>query len=116
MVSRTVVGAHYGLRDFLAQRITAVIMAGYSILFLGLLLLAGAPASQQQWQDLFAPHWMRFATLLFFLSLFWHAWIGMRDIFMDYVKPTGLRLACHVAVIMLLIAYAGWAIQILWSA
>lgn len=114
MVRRTPVGAHYGVRDFLAQRITAVIMAGYSILFVGL-LLAEAPGSQQAWRELFAPQWMRLATLLFFLSLFWHAWIGMRDIFMDYVKPTGLRLACHVVAIALLIAYAAWAIQILWS-
>jgi succinate dehydrogenase / fumarate reductase membrane anchor subunit len=114
MVRRTVVGAHYGLRDFLAQRITAVLMTIYSVLFAGLLVVHG-PASQQDWRALFAPQWMRLATLLFFLSLFWHAWIGMRDIFMDYIKPTGLRLACHVAAIVLLIAYAGWAIQILWS-
>jgi succinate dehydrogenase / fumarate reductase membrane anchor subunit len=39
----------------------------------------------------------------------------MRDIFMDYVKPTGVRVACHAAAILLLIAYAAWAIQILWS-
>ena len=103
------------LRDFLAQRITAVVMAIYTVLFVAL-LLARVPASQEDWQALFAPQWMRLATLLFFLSLFWHAWIGMRDIFMDYVKPTGVRLACHVAAILVLIAYAGWAIQILWSA
>jgi succinate dehydrogenase / fumarate reductase, membrane anchor subunit len=114
MVRRTVVGAHYGLRDFLVQRITAVIMALYSIVFVGL-LLTNAPASHEAWRALFAPQWMRLATLLFFLSLFWHSWIGMRDIFMDYIKPTGVRLACHVVVIVLLIAYGGWAIQILWS-
>ncbi|MFS2105319.1 succinate dehydrogenase, hydrophobic membrane anchor protein, partial [Ralstonia sp. Ralssp135] len=28
---RLVVGAHYGLKDFLAQRVTAVIMAVYTV-------------------------------------------------------------------------------------
>ena len=31
MVNRTVTGAHYGLRDWLAQRVTAVIMAVYTV-------------------------------------------------------------------------------------
>ena len=64
---------------------------------------------------MFAPQWMRLATLLFFLSLFWHAWIGMRDILMDYVSSTAARLGLQVVVILLLVAYAAWAVQILWS-
>ncbi len=39
---------------------------------------------------------IKFLTFLFFVSLFYHAWIGVRDIWMDYVKPTGLRLTLHV--------------------
>ena len=57
---------------------------------------------------------MRFATLLFFVGLFLHAWVGMRDILMDYVKPTGLRLALQVVVIAMLVGAAGWAVEILW--
>jgi succinate dehydrogenase / fumarate reductase membrane anchor subunit len=114
VVRRELVGAHYGPRDFLAQRVTALIMAVYVLVFMAVLLVR-SPASHEEWRAMFSPQWVRLATLVFFLSLFWHAWIGMRDIFMDYIKPTGLRLACHVATILLLIAYAGWAIQILWS-
>ena len=55
------------------------------------------------------------ATLLFVAGLLWHAWVGMRDILMDYVKPVGLRLALQVADDRWLVGYAGWAIQILWS-
>jgi succinate dehydrogenase / fumarate reductase membrane anchor subunit len=43
-----------------------------------------------------------------------HAWVGMRDILMDYIKPTGLRLALEVLVILVLVGCAGWAVQILW--
>jgi succinate dehydrogenase / fumarate reductase membrane anchor subunit len=57
---------------------------------------------------------MRVATLLFAVSLAWHAWVGVRDIFMDYVKPDGLRLALHVLVALVLAAYLGWSVEILW--
>ena len=62
-----------------------------------------------------SQQWMRLASLLFLLALFWHAWIGLRDIFMDYVKPAGLRLALLVGVVLLLVGYALWSVQILWS-
>ena len=57
---------------------------------------------------------MKFITFLFFLSLFFHAWVGIRDIWMDYVKPTSVRLTLHVLTLLALIGYAGWAAQILW--
>jgi succinate dehydrogenase / fumarate reductase membrane anchor subunit len=115
MVKRIVVGAHYGLRSFLAQRITAVAMGLYTLLILGVLLVA-PPAHYGDWKALFAHQWMKLATFVFLASLFLHAWVGMRDIFMDYLKHTGWRLAAQVTVILLLTAYAGWSIQILWSA
>jgi succinate dehydrogenase / fumarate reductase membrane anchor subunit len=114
MVARVITGAHYGLKDWLVQRVTALIMAVYVVLFVGALLIC-PPSGYAQWRAMFEPQWMRLASLLFFLSLFWHAWIGMRDILMDYVKPTAVRLGLQVIVILLLVAYAAWAAQILWS-
>jgi succinate dehydrogenase / fumarate reductase membrane anchor subunit len=113
MVSRVVVGAHYGLRGWLVQRMSAIVMALYTLLFV-LALLVARPADHAGWRALFAQGWMRAATLLFFVSLFMHAWVGVRDILMDYIKPTGLRLALQVAVILVLVALAGWAVDILW--
>jgi succinate dehydrogenase / fumarate reductase membrane anchor subunit len=113
VVERVVVGARYGLRDWLAQRITAAIMAVYSVIVLAV-LIGGVPISYPVWKDLFAQGWMRVATLLFAASLAWHAWVGMRDILMDYVKPTGVRLALEVAVLLTLAGYLGWTVQVLW--
>jgi succinate dehydrogenase / fumarate reductase membrane anchor subunit len=59
---------------------------------------------------------MRFATLLFLFALFLHAWVGVRNIFMDYIKDTGVRLILYVLVIVALVAYGVWAVQILWGA
>lgn len=113
MVKRPIVGAHYGFRDWLAQRVTAIVMALYT-----LILLIGASTTPnmgyESWRALFASGFMRFATFVFFMSLFYHAWVGVRDIFMDYIKATGLRLFLHVVVIVALVGYAGWAAQIIW--
>ena len=113
MINRTVVGAHYGLKDWIIQRATAVIMAVYSTLMLAVLLIV-RPGTFEVWQGLFANGVIKFLTFLFFVSLFYHAWIGIRDIWMDYVKPAGLRLALHVVTALVLVAYVGWTLQILW--
>ncbi len=114
MVKREVVGAHYGLRDWLAQRITAIVMALYTILIV-VLLLSASELDYASWRQLFVPQWMKFATLLCLLSLYFHAWVGVRNIFMDYIKHSALRLALYGIVIAALIVYAAWSAQILWS-
>jgi succinate dehydrogenase / fumarate reductase, membrane anchor subunit len=113
VVARQVVGAHYGMRDWLAQRLTAVFMAVYT---LGILAIFASKGSFDYawWTALFAHGWMRVATLLFAFSLVWHAWVGARDILMDYVKPDGLRLTLEVLTLVLLAGYLGWTIQVLW--
>ena len=113
MVNRIVTGAHYGMRDWLAQRITGAIMAAYSVI-LAVVFFVGAPLTYGVWRDLFAQGWMRVATLLFAFSLAWHAWVGMRDILMDYVKPTAVRLSLEVGVLLVLALYLGWTVQVLW--
>lgn len=113
MVKRVLVGAHYGLKDWVIQRATALIMAVYSLILL-VALVAVQPNGYEEWRALFANGFMRFATFLFFVSLFYHVWIGIRDIWMDYVKPDGVRLLLMIATAAMLVGYAGWAIQILW--
>jgi succinate dehydrogenase / fumarate reductase membrane anchor subunit len=111
---RVVVGAHYGLLDWIAQRITAVVLAVYTVV-LGLSLLLMPEFSQPAWKALFSGTFIRVLTLLAMLALCWHAWIGVRDIYMDYIKPTAIRLSLQVVTIVLLVGYVIWAINILWS-
>ncbi|MEC5388174.1 succinate dehydrogenase, hydrophobic membrane anchor protein [Uliginosibacterium sp. H3] len=114
MVKRLVVGAHYGFNDWLLQRLTAVVMALYTVLFAVRVILLPS-YDVFSWYELFSgSFFMRFATFLFFMALFYHAWVGVRDIFMDYIKPISVRLALHTIVAFLLLGYAGWAAQILW--
>lgn len=112
-MNRKVVGAHYGLKDWIAQRATAVYMALYTVVF-AVCALTLPELSYEAWSGLFSNGVFKFLSFLFFLSVFYHAWIGVRDIWMDYVKPDGLRLVLHLITLFLLVGYAGWAAQILW--
>jgi succinate dehydrogenase / fumarate reductase, membrane anchor subunit len=114
MVNRIVTGAHYGLRDWLAQRFTAVVMAVYAF-FIMVYLLLQPSFGYDTWIELFSGNVMRTFSLLFLLSLFYHAWIGVRDIVMDYIKPASIRLLVHVLVILALVLYVIWSVQILWG-
>lgn len=114
MVNRVVTGAHYGLRDWLVQRITAAVMAVYCVVLAGYLLLVPR-LDYDIWTALYSSEAVRTFTLLFLMSLFYHAWIGIRDIVMDYVKPAGARLVIHVLVILALLLYTIWSVQILWG-
>ena len=111
---RLVVGAHYGLRDWLAQRITAIVMAIYTFTLL-FSFLTGQNFSYQGWSALFAQEWFKLFSLVTFVGLYYHAWVGMRDIWMDYVKPMGMRLTLQIATMLWLIACAAKTVQILWS-
>jgi succinate dehydrogenase / fumarate reductase, membrane anchor subunit len=110
---RLVVGAHYGFRDWLAQRVTAVLMALFTVALL-LQILIGGPMGYDKWAGIFSRQWMKVFTFVVIVSLLYHAWVGMRDIWMDYIKPVGLRLSLQVFTIVWLVGCAGWAIQVLW--
>ncbi|MES2688599.1 MAG: succinate dehydrogenase, hydrophobic membrane anchor protein [Pseudomonadota bacterium] len=111
---RLVVGAHYGLRDWLSQRITAALMALFTVLLLAQVIFSKGPIGYDQWAGIFSAQWMKVLTFTVILALLYHVWVGMRDIWMDYVKPVWLRLSLEVFTIVWLLACAGWGIQVLW--
>ncbi len=111
---RLVVGAHYGLRDWLSQRITAALMALFTLLLLAQLIFSKGPIGYDLWAGIFSAQWMKVLTFTVILALLYHVWVGMRDVWMDYVKPVWLRLSLEVFTIVWLLACAGWGIQVLW--
>jgi len=111
---RVVVGAHYGLRDWLAQRVTGLLMALFTVIVLAQVLFTKGAMGYDKWAGIFSTQWMKALTFCVIIALLYHAWIGMREIFMDYIKPALVRLALQVFSIVWLVACAGWAIQVLW--
>lgn len=111
---RIITGAHYGLKDWLVQRITAVLMLAY----IGLLVILTAvyqPESHEEFKILFSIQWVKIASLLFFAGLCWHAWVGIRNVLMDYVHPMPVRLTLQIMCIVALLGYLIWLLDILWS-
>jgi succinate dehydrogenase / fumarate reductase membrane anchor subunit len=109
---RLVVGAHYGLAGFIGQRVTSIVLTLW-IFLVGVSMLFG-PLSYDTWAALFAPLWMKIVTLIALFSLLYHAWIGMRNIWMDYIQPVWVRLSLETITILWLIACGVWSVQILW--
>ena len=115
---RLVVGAHYGTGEFIIQRVTAIILAVYTlVLLVGILTMTGF--TYAGWKNLFTftcfavPVGQMLATLAM-LSLAWHAWIGVRDIWMDYVGNVGVRLFLMVMTLLWLVGSVVYFINILW--
>lgn len=111
---KSTTGSHTGTGTWLLQRATALALA-FALPGLILYFLASVPLDFAGWQALFAPLWLRVLMLLTAVALALHAWVGMRDIFMDYVHPTGLRLALYLAVIVMLAGSVVWLAAILWG-
>ncbi|MGJ7502954.1 MULTISPECIES: succinate dehydrogenase, hydrophobic membrane anchor protein [Variovorax] len=112
---RIVVGAHYGLRDWLSQRITGGLMALFTIVLLAQLIFTRGPIGYDLWAGIFAAQWMKVLTFSVIIALLYHVWVGMRDVWMDYVQPVGIRLVLQIFTIVWLVGCAGWAIQVLWK-
>jgi len=111
---RIVVGAHYGLKDWLAQRITAVILASYAIILTITFFLSGNNGFLR-WSMIFQVFWVKIATLLATVAICYHAWVGVRDIWMDYIKPVSVRLALQIFTIVWLLICGIWVFEIMWK-
>jgi succinate dehydrogenase / fumarate reductase membrane anchor subunit len=111
---RIVVGAHYGLRDWLSQRVTAGLMALFTLLVLAQVLFSRGPIGYDKWAGIFSSQWMKVLTFTVIAALLWHVWVGMRDVWMYYVKPVWARLLLQIFTIVWLLGCAGWAVQVLW--
>ena len=101
-----------GLRPWLLQRITAVYLAAFFIFLLLHFALDPHP-DYDSWRAWVAQPLIAIAFAGFVLALLVHAWVGLRDVILDYIKPFGLRMLILTLVAFLLIASAFWALRVL---
>jgi succinate dehydrogenase / fumarate reductase, membrane anchor subunit len=102
------------LRGWLAQRITAALMAAFTLIVLLQVIFNKGTMGYDKWAGIFASQPMKVLTFVVILALAWHVLLGMKEIYMDYIKPVALRLALKVFTVIWLAGCAGWAIQVLW--
>jgi succinate dehydrogenase / fumarate reductase membrane anchor subunit len=98
-----------GLRAWLVQRATAVYLLGFILYFVAQFVLA-PPAGYGAWRSYVAQGWVGALVLGAFVALLLHAWIGLRDVMLDYVKPTAVRVVALPLVAGGLIAVGLWVL------
>ncbi len=101
-----------GLKAWLIQRLSAVYMLVYLIFFL-LSLIVKTPQGFPEWRGFMTAPAMSVATFLLFLLLLVHAWVGMRDVAMDYVRPFKARFTVLTLIALGLIAMGAWVLLVL---
>ena len=121
MVTQVVGLSRNGVSDWLIQRISAYILAAYTVVIVGYLVFGGK-INYSAWKGLFDTTWMQVFTMLALLSLIAHAWIGMWTIGTDYLRELQLgqaadrtRLVYLIGCVILLLIYLVWGVKILWG-
>lgn len=108
------VASQRGLREWFVQRVTAIVMGLYTLFVLGFFLVHPG-LSYLEWKSLYVQPWFKIASLIVFVSVLWHAWIGLWTVLTDYVKPFWMRLLLEIAIALLLIAYGIWSVLTLFQ-
>ncbi len=103
-----------GVRDWLIQRVTALVMAVYTFILVGYVVSADH-LSYEFWHGLFHSTTIRVFSFLVVLSIVFHAWIGLWTVLTDYIKNTALRLFLELITVLALLALLAWGVVILWS-
>jgi succinate dehydrogenase / fumarate reductase membrane anchor subunit len=114
MLIQLLTNKYPGMRLWLSQRLSAVIMATYIVLLI-IILAVQQPAGFDAWHTFVSPVWFQFITFLFFISLLIHAWLGVSDVFKDYIFNKKLRAVLQLIVDILLVIYLIWLSYILWN-
>lgn len=121
MVTNVTNFSRSGLYDWMAQRVSAVILAAYVVFLLGYVVL-NPNMGYAEWHGLFSNNAMRIFSLLTLVALSAHAWVGMWTISTDYLTPMALgkyatlvrflfQAACGIA----MFTFFAWGVQILWG-
>lgn len=120
MVTQVTSLGRNGVSDWLIQRVSAVVLAVYTLVLLGYLVFQDVDYAA--WKALFDQTWMQILTLLALISTCAHAWVGMWTVGTDYLREhtagrraNSMRLIYDVVCALVLLGYLLWGVQILWS-
>lgn len=103
-----------GSRDWIMQRISAVVLAVYAVVMVAFFLFNGS-VGYEQWVMFIMSMPMRLLSLLAIVALAVHAWVGMWTVFTDYIKSSGLRIVLQAAMIIAILVYLFWGVMIFWG-
>ena len=101
-----------GMKAWLIQRFSGIYIALVAVAIV-VIIGSAKPANYQQWTALFSDPWMQTALSIFIVTLLFHAWIGLRDIILDYIHPIWIKMIIMTAVVLMLVASGFWFLRAL---
>ena len=101
-----------GMWSWLIQRFSGIYIGLY-LLVLAALVISGGPLTAERWQGLFAAPWMQAAASVFIVALLFHAWIGLRDVVLDYIHPIAIKVPLLLLILGMLLASGYWFLRAL---
>lgn len=101
-----------GSRAWLVQRLSALYLLGF-LLYALVRLNADTPSTYDAWRAWIIAPGGSVAVLLLFIALLLHAWVGLRDVILDYVHSLALRGALLGLTAMGEIAVGAWVLVII---
>jgi succinate dehydrogenase / fumarate reductase membrane anchor subunit len=102
--------ASSGIRSWLLQRLSAVYIVGFLLVFL--IIWGGEPVNYFVWRAWVAHPLANVTLFLFLLALFAHAWVGGRDVVVDYVKSAAARYVLLIVFGLGLVGLTLWSLRI----
>ncbi|MAZ66536.1 MAG: succinate dehydrogenase, hydrophobic membrane anchor protein [Kangiellaceae bacterium] len=103
-----------GLHDWMIQRVSAVVLAAYTIFLLGY-LVCGPDVTYEAWREFFGCLYVKLFTLIAIAALAAHAWIGIWTVCTDYIKCSCIRMVVQSASIIACLVYVAWGALIVWG-
>lgn len=121
MVTQVLSLTRSGLADFVIQRVSAYILAAYTLCLLGF-FLQGEAITYESLTGFFYSTLMQVFSTLAALSIAAHAWVGMWTIGTDYLRPahiggaaTAIRFAYQIICLLALFVYLIWSFGLIWQ-
>ena len=119
MVTQVTSFSRNGLSDWLIQRVSSLILLAY-FLFIGVQI--GTGIDYTSWRALHDTTAMKVFTLLAIGAYVSHAWMGLWTVLTDYMTEymlgsigNVLRPVLQIGVVLALVVYAIWVIQVIWG-
>ena len=114
MVSNASALGRNGVHDFILFRATAIVLTLYIIYMVGFFAITG-DVTYEAWTGFFSSAFTKVFTLLALVSTLIHTWIGMWQVFTDYVKSTALRLGLQLLTVVALLVYVIYGFVVVWG-
>ena len=101
-----------GLNTWILQRLSALYLA-FFVIYLAYYFLCSAPLNYEEWRTWVTSPIASISILLFIVMVLIHAWVGIRDVIMDYVHNLAIRVTLFILIGFSILVCAIWIVQIL---